>query len=219
MTPANSPAEGYLAQVIHNRLARAHHLEPLAAWSLEHRLYRRNPLLAAEDAAAATRPLEAAFLQLLRRSHVPDRVHAAIAGSATFLGPEPLGPVVAIPVASHDEFVQFVSTRLQPFWAHRQTVHVAQGAAYGVGDFEVRVGEVRAGQGGPAQARGVVVEIAWVRAGAGPAGAEEAVAAMWDEIDTKDEMMRDAKKFFPGTEAGQEHFAARLWLEVLKLRP
>ncbi|KAJ5272750.1 hypothetical protein N7478_007875 [Penicillium angulare] len=48
----------------------------------------------------------------------------------------------------------------QPFWAHRMTVSVSNGVVFDVGDFRVRLGDVR--QVWPtARARGTVVEIEW----------------------------------------------------------
>ena len=217
MTQANNPADGYLAHVINNRLARAHHLEPLGNWTLEHRLHRENQ--PAGDAAPQSDPSALGYLQILKRSYVADLTHVSVADRRTMRGDAPAA-VVAIPVASHDEFTQFVGTRLGPLWVYRQTAHVAGGAAYGIGNFNVRFGEVRTGQGSAAQVRGIVVEIEWVEeVNVDQARAEEAIHAIWDEIDTKDGKMKDAKKFFPGTQTGQDFVGERLWFEALKLKP
>ncbi|KAE8350304.1 mediator complex, subunit Med20 [Aspergillus coremiiformis] len=48
----------------------------------------------------------------------------------------------------------------QPFWCHRHTVTVPGGVVYDVGDFRVRIGDVRQTQPA-ARVRGTVVEIEW----------------------------------------------------------
>ncbi|KAJ6032693.1 Mediator complex subunit Med20 [Penicillium herquei] len=65
-----------------------------------------------------------------------------------------------LPMQSYSMLFQHVVYACQPFWAHRLTVTVQQGVIYDVGDFRVRVGEVR--QTFPvARSRGIVVEVEW----------------------------------------------------------
>ncbi|KAJ5710384.1 Mediator complex subunit Med20 [Penicillium malachiteum] len=65
-----------------------------------------------------------------------------------------------LPMQSYSMLFQHVVYACQPFWAHRLTVSVQQGVIYDVGDFRVRVGEVR--QTYPvARSRGIVVEVEW----------------------------------------------------------
>ncbi|KAE8146684.1 mediator complex, subunit Med20 [Aspergillus avenaceus] len=65
-----------------------------------------------------------------------------------------------VPLQSCSTLFQHFSYACQPFWCHRHTVTVPNGIVYDVGDFRVRVGDVRQTQ--PAvRVRGTVVEIEW----------------------------------------------------------
>ncbi|KAJ5693211.1 hypothetical protein N7462_002634 [Penicillium macrosclerotiorum] len=78
------------------------------------------------------------------------------AGAATDL------PMIMATVApaAYSTLFQHFTYACQPFWCHRLTVSVPNGMAYDVGDFRVRVGDVR--QTFPTvRVRGTVVEIEW----------------------------------------------------------
>lgn len=65
-----------------------------------------------------------------------------------------------VPPSSHSTLFQHFVYAAQPFWAHRLTMSVPGGVVYEVGDFIVRMGDVR--QTYPiARVRGTVVEIEW----------------------------------------------------------
>ena len=56
----------------------------------------------------------------------------------------------------------FWMAKMSPLWALRQMVSVVGGVGFEVGDFGVRIGEVRQGVGGGAlMVRGAVVEVEW----------------------------------------------------------
>jgi hypothetical protein len=68
--------------------------------------------------------------------------------------------MTTVPPSSYGTLFQHFVYAAQPFWAHRLTMAVPAGVVYEVGDFRVRMGDVR--QTYPmARVRGTVVEIEW----------------------------------------------------------
>ncbi|KAJ5221467.1 Mediator complex subunit Med20 [Penicillium citrinum] len=73
-----------------------------------------------------------------------------------------ISPMVmtTVPHSSYTTLFQHFTYACQPFWCHRLTVGVQNGVFYDVGDFGVRLGDVR--QTYPTnRVRGTVVEIEW----------------------------------------------------------
>ena len=104
-------------------------------------------------------------------------------------------------------------SRFGPLWTQRQVLTVGNGQAWEIGDFRVRVGEVR--QGGSAQqSRGVVVEVEWEGGEADDwESAEGVIRGFWDALGVKGS--RECL-VVAGMEDG---FAGvRRWAEVLRLR-
>lgn len=68
--------------------------------------------------------------------------------------------MTTVPPPAYKTLFQHFVYACQPFWCHRLTVAVPNGVVYDVGDFRVRMGDVR--QTFPAvRARGTIVEIEW----------------------------------------------------------
>ncbi|KAJ5776069.1 uncharacterized protein N7511_001080 [Penicillium nucicola] len=68
--------------------------------------------------------------------------------------------MTTIPPSSYTSLFQHFTYACQPFWCHRLTLTVPNGIVYDIGDFRVRLGDVR--QTVPtARVRGTVVEIEW----------------------------------------------------------
>ncbi|KAA8648846.1 uncharacterized protein ATNIH1004_004732 [Aspergillus tanneri] len=68
--------------------------------------------------------------------------------------------MTTVPLPSCGSLFQHFVYAAQPFWCHRHTITVPGGAVYDVGDFRVRIGDVR--QTLPtARVRGTVIEIEW----------------------------------------------------------
>jgi hypothetical protein len=81
-------------------------------------------------------------------------------GIAPDHSPAPPMVMTTIPPASYGTLFQHFTYACQPFWSHRLTLAVPNGVVYDVGDFRVRLGDVR--QTVPtARVRGTVVEIEW----------------------------------------------------------
>lgn len=124
--------------------------------------------------------------------------------------------VFAIPTigGQNEDFNQLIATRLNPTWAFRQTMHVFNGLAFEVGDFHIKIGEVKQGQGGTQQLRGTVVEVDWVGGGNSEwETAEEVIKAFWAGLD-----IAGGKGYFRsrGMEMGFEN--VQVWCEALRLR-
>ncbi|KAJ5168975.1 Mediator complex subunit Med20 [Penicillium canariense] len=68
--------------------------------------------------------------------------------------------MTTVPPSSYKTLFQHFTYACQPFWCHRLTVTVPNGVVYDIGDFRVRLGDVR--QTWPtARVRGTIVEIEW----------------------------------------------------------
>ncbi|PKY02710.1 hypothetical protein P168DRAFT_190390 [Aspergillus campestris IBT 28561] len=72
----------------------------------------------------------------------------------------PLPVMTTLPLPSTSTLFSHFVYACQPFWCHRHTVAVPGGTVYDVGDFRVRIGDVRQTQP-TARVRGTVVEIEW----------------------------------------------------------
>jgi len=68
--------------------------------------------------------------------------------------------MTTIPLPSSATLFQHFVYACQPFWAHRHTHAVPGGMVYDIGDFRVRIGDVRQTQP-VARVRGTVVEVEW----------------------------------------------------------
>ena len=68
--------------------------------------------------------------------------------------------MTTVPLPSATTLFQHFVYACQPFWCHRHTHTVPGGVVYDIGDFRVRLGDVRQTQP-VARIRGTVVEIEW----------------------------------------------------------
>lgn len=68
--------------------------------------------------------------------------------------------MTTIPLPSSATLFQHFVYACQPFWCHRHTHAVPGGMVYDIGDFRVRIGDVRQTQP-VARVRGTVVEVEW----------------------------------------------------------
>lgn len=84
--------------------------------------------------------------------------------------------MTTVPPPAHAALFQHFTYACQPLWSHRLTLAVLNGVVYEVGDFRVRMGDVR--QTFPtARVRGTVVEIEWRGPSIGEGGFEGIVEA------------------------------------------
>ncbi|KAI9037906.1 uncharacterized protein KD926_011518 [Aspergillus affinis] len=158
---------------------------PIGRWALEHKLMRDTPsCLPASASRAALVPRYMQFLSLsYHQNHgfiytsVPENSNASATGQGiSAQTPTPAQGAVGSPGAGQPQQQPMIMTTVplpssgtlfqhfmyaaQPLWCHRHSVTVPGGAVYDVGDYRVRVGDVR--QTVPtARVRGAVVEIEW----------------------------------------------------------
>ncbi|KAL4909144.1 hypothetical protein BDW74DRAFT_77990 [Aspergillus multicolor] len=150
---------------------------PVSRWALEHKLMRDTP--SCLPPSGTQRPAVPKFMQFLSLTYYPN--HGFIytsqqSDNATAPGTAAATPsssqasqatpvttpmvMTTVPLSSTNALYQHFSYACQPFWCHRHTVTVPNGVVYEIGDFRVRVGDVRQTQ--PAvRMRGTVVEIEW----------------------------------------------------------
>ena len=160
------------------------------------------------------------YLQILTLSHHPGRARVAIittnasSSSGSEASSDP-ATIVAIPAPQgSNEFVQLISSRLVPLWSPRHALQVSNGQAWELGDFVIRFGEVKQGQGGSQQIRGTVVEIEW-RAGEPDdwETAEQDIKSFWTHLD-----IPGAREFIKVPGFDHDSANVRQWLEALRLR-
>lgn len=120
-----------------------------------------------------------------------------------------------------DEFVQFMVTKLTPLWMVLKMVSVGNGLTYEVGDFRIRVGELRQGLGSLQALRGIVVEINWAGGGGTESGdsdhmekeVEWVIKGFWEPLG-----VTGAKEVFQVAGFAEGNGTVRQWLEMLRLR-
>jgi len=123
--------------------------------------------------------------------------------------------IMAIQPGSHaEDFIQLVITRLGPLWTFRQAVQVIQGQAFEVGDYRIKVGDLKEGHGGAQQVKGTIIEIEWIGGEENDSeAAGEGIRTFWSSLNI--EGARDFTKVPGHTD---EFGTIRQWCEALRLR-
>ncbi|EAW10456.1 uncharacterized protein ACLA_049280 [Aspergillus clavatus NRRL 1] len=184
-TPNSATAFATVTERLHSAVAD----EPLAIgrWALEHKLMRDTP--SCLPGSTPQRSAQPRYMQFLSLSYYPNHgfiytspnpetpglnggnnsnatappgaTQPAHPGTPNSAPAEGSGLVMAtVPLPSCGTLFKHFVYACQPFWCHRHTVAVPGGTVYDVGDFRVRIGDVRQTQ--PAvRPRGTVVEIEW----------------------------------------------------------
>lgn len=232
------PTQGVEAphsQDILNRLNSYYNPSPLPPWSLTHRLFREMPT-GPQTTLEKGKATGQRYLQILALSHHAPQTHIAItttnapaqtragtpASSNVSAGAESISgepaTIISIPSGlATEDFIQLAVMKLGASWQQRQTLNVVHGHALEVGDFRIRVGDVRQGSGGGAQnGRGTVVEVQWVGSEEGEEdweSAEAVIGSFWDGLG-----VRGARKVFwvPGLAEGEG--SVRQWCDILRIR-
>lgn len=195
-------------------------ITPLSRWTIEHRLFR-----------SVTRPEQGyRYLQVLALSHHPGRSYVAItrtnAASQTRVGTpassqngaesssEPATIASIPPGAESEGFVQLISSKFGPIWTPRKALGVMSGLAFEVGEYCVRVAEVRQGSGSSQIIKGVVVEVEWRGGEEGDwEEAEVMIRAFWEGMGVK-----GAREVLQVAGLAKGDGSVRQWCEVLRLR-
>ncbi|MCJ1261930.1 hypothetical protein MMC22_001799 [Lobaria immixta] len=225
-TPSeNSPLPGLV-----NRITANYTCAPLLPrWSLEHRLFRETPNPALGPLAVDEKPKPGPrYLQMLALSHHPAQSYVAVtttqAASQTRAGTpassnfsaegsgEPATLVCIPPGPPSDDFLHLVSSRMGPMWMQRPILSVSNGLGYRVGDYRIRLGEVRQGAGSGAQLKGIAVEVEWAGAEEGEwEMGEPAIRAFWEALG-----MKKGRGIVQVAGMEKGNGSARQWFEVLR---
>jgi len=149
-------------------------------------------------------------------THTPAQTRAGTPTSSTVSteGSGEPATIISIPSGPQsEEFVQLIVSKFGPLWTQRQTLVLSNGQAFEIGDYRIRIGELR--QGATSLGRGVVVEVEWTGGWEeeGWENGELAIKSFWDQSH-----VADAKEFFqvPGIERGCG--TVRQWCEMLRFR-
>jgi hypothetical protein len=136
-----SPSSALIAHV-----SRSYPAEPLAPFSLDHRLFvDTSSLLPGSDTT------QRKTTSLLTLSHTPRISYVATTvptKAKTEDGNEQTShetTLITIPHSALDTFTQLIGTKLQPQWAHRQSLFVENGTSLSLDDGEwiVRIGDLK----------------------------------------------------------------------------
>ncbi|KAL3475626.1 mediator complex, subunit Med20 [Aspergillus californicus] len=174
--PSASTALGTVTERINSAFAE----EPIfiGRWALEHKLMRDTPSCISPSTSQQPK-----YLQFLSLTYYPTHGFVYASQPSDSAGPDTTGTKTATPtpassqssqpvpvttpmimktapVQSTNALYQHFVYACQPFWAHRHTVAVLGGNVYEIGDFRVRIGDVRQMQTA-ARVRGTVVEVEW----------------------------------------------------------
>ncbi|MCJ1481706.1 hypothetical protein MMC06_001865 [Schaereria dolodes] len=208
---------------------------PLSRWTLDHRLFRDGtshaiPVANASMTEESVKLNNLRYLQILSLSHHPGQTHLAISttyplsqthagtpatsSSGSHGSTEP-ATIVSIPSGGHsEEMLQLMVSRLGPLWMQRHVLQVSNGQAFEIGNFRVRIGEVKQGQGGAQQVRGVIIGIEWTAREEYDWGVTEGVVkAFWDVLDIK-----GAREYIRVAGVEENFGSIRQWCEGLRLR-
>ena len=241
--PASSP-DSNPAQDILVKLTTLYDPSPLPSWALSHRLFRETPSAQASIQPSSSltngvdkpKPPGPRFLQIVSLSHHAPRTYVVItsthAASQTRAGTpassnisaeaasgEPATIISVPPGQSTEDFIQLIISKFGPLWQQRQILNSSNGHAFEIGNFRVRVGELRqSGSGGGQMGRGAVCEVAWVGEDAEQGGenwevGEAVVKGFWEGL-----ALRGAREVYwvPGLGSGEG--TIRQWCDLLRPR-
>ena len=122
--------------------------------------------------------------------------------------------IISIPAGpSNDEFVQLMVSKFGPLWTQRQMLVVINAQAFEIGDFRVRLGEVR--QGPTTPSRAVAIEVEWVGGGEEEdwENAEAMIKPFWEQLEVV-----GAKECIQVPGIDRRYGSVRQWCEILRLR-
>ncbi|KAB2574743.1 Mediator complex subunit med20 [Lasiodiplodia theobromae] len=132
-----------------DRLIRAYDPVPAGNWGLHHRVFRSTP----QNTTDKSPPH---FQHVLGLGHYPDRAFVHIAGPDQQPESPQESSTVAIPLQQMEPYSQLLNLKFGALWMYRMGSQVTAGASYSLGEFTVRLGELRE-KGGQMALRGTVV--------------------------------------------------------------
>jgi len=171
-------------------------------------------------------------------SHHPGKAYFSIADPANAESGAD-NATITVPAEQFDSFYTILTSKFAALWSPRPAASVSNGVAYNLGDFVVRLGELRQGTG-QQPVKGVVVciqatpqsaaQVDGEHDAAAPNGEGAEVKQEDDEIQTTQALIRDLWRGF-GVEGAKEMMTAsnsrsdvdrqfeevRMWCELLRL--
>ncbi|KIW78434.1 hypothetical protein Z517_08270 [Fonsecaea pedrosoi CBS 271.37] len=164
------PGQSSPSSALISHISRSFPAEPLPPFHLDHRLFVDTSSLLPNSDTSQRRTTS-----ILTLSQTPARTYIATTGpkeksqGATDQTASAPFTIVTIPSSSADSFTQIVGTKLQPQWAHRQSMIIDNGTALSLenGQWVIRIGDLKTPTR-PNQAasnlRGMVVEVSFIEA-------------------------------------------------------
>ena len=157
------PNQSSPSPTIISHVSRSFPAEPLPAFYLDHRLFADTSSLLPNADTSLRR-----HTSILTLSHTPAKTYVGTSHpkdkSQHVSQPIRSPSLITIPSSSADSFTQLIGTKLQPQWAHRQSLVVENGTALSLenGDWIIRIGDLktpsRPGQG-VSNLRGMLIEV------------------------------------------------------------
>ncbi|KIW95945.1 uncharacterized protein Z519_03011 [Cladophialophora bantiana CBS 173.52] len=162
-----APGQSSPSSALISHISRSFPAEPLPPFHLDHRHFLdTSHLLPNSDIS------QRKSTSILTLSHTPSKTYVAISSpkeesqAAEHLA-SPSLTTITIPSSSADPFTQLIGTKLQPQWAHRQSLVIDNGTALSLdnGEWTIRIGDLktpsRPNQAG-SNLRGMVVEVSFI---------------------------------------------------------
>jgi hypothetical protein len=201
------------------RLYQAFQPRDLGVWKLDYA--QSKSVTTAED------KLPARFKHVLQLSHFKRGVVIAIEdptsrstgikfeGSKSYVSSGGLS-IATIPVSQKDAYNTLFATKFAALWQPRSVFSITNGHAFEVGDFTVRLGELRAAGSGSG-VRSVIVSIQSPSEGTALgekdcAAIKSMITALWTAFGVGSEGVKETWGF------GSEESQIKAWCEILKLR-
>jgi hypothetical protein len=221
---------------LNDRFLNLYNPNPLGPWGLEHRLLR-----AADAPTTSDSKTQPRYLEILTLLHRPGKAFVAIDGPSAVEKPNGAGEkavkigdsVIAIPAQQRDEFYRMIVNKMAALWTPRMMLGIQNGMAYDIGEYIVRMGELKQVTA-QNTTRALIV---CIQSNAGPG--QETKLTQRPDADTgakeeqewqlrKEEVQKFWKTF--GIEGAREAYYVsklgddefeeiRLWCDVLRLRP
>lgn len=138
-----------------DRLIRAYDPVLVGSWGLHHRVFRSTPANTSDKSPPHSQ-------HVLGLGHHPDRAFVHITGpdqpqaQAQTQPPAAPSSTIAIPLSQMEPYSQLLNLKFGALWMYRISSQVTSGASYSLGEFVVRLGELRE-KGGQMALRGTVV--------------------------------------------------------------
>ena len=182
---------------------------PASSWGLDHRLLR-------STAASTNDKSPPRFQHILSLAHRPGKLYVAVSPAQPVqkdVGTK--DTVITIRPQQGDAFFNLLKDRFGALWAFRSRVSIVNGVEYNVGEFKIRLGELRQ-ISGQQQLRAVICCIETSSMADGSA-TRAALSDLWAAIGfTNIKEAFGTYSINPTTEEGFDE--VRLWCDVLRLR-